>query len=46
MLVMEYFSFQVQYTMPADALAPKVTRAPADMALAVPDRQHVLLFQS
>ena len=33
-------------TMPADALGPKVARAPANMALAVQDRQHVLLFQS
>ena len=32
--------------MPADALAPKVARASAGMALAVWDRQHVLLFQS
>ena len=31
--------------MPADALAPKVTRASAGMVLAVLDRQHVLLFQ-
>ena len=32
--------------MPADALAPKVARASADMVLAVQDRQHVLVFQS
>ena len=29
---------------PADALAPKVTGASADMVLTVQDRQHVLLF--
>ena len=31
--------------MSADALDPKVTRAQTDMALAVQDRQHLLLFQ-
>ena len=30
--------------MPADALAPKVTSALVGMALAMQDRQHVLLF--
>ena len=33
-------------TMPADALAPKATRASAGMVSTVQDRQHVLLFQS
>ena len=31
-------------TVPADALAPKVTSAPAGKVLALYDRQHVLLF--
>ena len=31
-------------TMPADALAPKVDRAPAGMVLSVYDRQHVALL--
>ena len=44
MLEMEYPGFGVN-TMPADALAPKVTRASVGMSLAVWDRQHVLLFQ-
>ena len=30
-------------TMPVDALAPKVARAPAGMVLAVEDRQYALL---
>ena len=33
-------------TMHADALAPKVASASADMVLAVLDRWHLLLFQS
>ena len=37
---------QLTITMPADALVPKATRASAGMALAVQDRQYVLLFQS
>ena len=32
-------------TMPADALAPAVARASADMALDVHGRQHVSYFQ-
>ena len=45
MLAIEYSGFGVN-TMPADALAPKVARAPAGMVLAVKDEQHLLLFQS
>ena len=30
----------------ADALAPKVARASADMVVAVKDKQHILSFQS
>ena len=44
MLETEYSGFGVN-TMPADALAPKVARASADMVLVLLDRQHVLLFQ-
>ena len=43
MLEMQYSGFGVN-TMSADALAPKVASASADMVLAVWDRQHVLLF--
>ena len=35
MLETEYFGFGGQYTMPADALAPKVASASAGMALVV-----------
>ena len=45
MFEMEYSGFEVN-TMPADALAPEVTRASTGMVLAVQDRQHVLMFQS
>ena len=45
MLKMEYSGFGVN-TMPADAVAPKVARASADIVLTVQDRQYVLLFQS
>ena len=34
------------YTIHADALAPKVNRASASMILAVQDKQHTLLFQT
>ena len=41
MLEPENSSFGVN-TIPADALAPKVTSASAGMALVVKDRQHIL----
>ena len=43
MLEMEYSGLGVN-TMPADALAPKVSRASAGMVLSALDRQHVRLL--